>query len=202
MCLVKTTIDQIMTSARNARWPHEKMRDPDKRERYTYVDGPMLFLGQQICSLMQDAGFPAKVLTCYRSPEDQSRLYAKGRSKPGRIVTNARRYESAHQFYEAVDIVHPAKYWDVSDEYWETLAKCVEIIADKYGVVLNHGHHWRFTDSAHIELRDWREWRDQLNWETPNHAQLWERFQAVLPDVAKSKLASGWTNRLAQMASE
>ena len=42
--------------------------------------------------------------TCaYRSIEEQNRLYAQGRTRPGRIVTNARAWQSWHNFGLAAD---------------------------------------------------------------------------------------------------
>lgn len=39
------------------------------------------------------------VITCtWRSAQEQTELYAQGRTKPGRIVTNARAGQSAHNF--------------------------------------------------------------------------------------------------------
>ncbi len=179
------------------RWlyPREKMQVPKRQTAYTYLDGPMIFLGRQIVKGMEDAGYPAKILYGYRSPEGQAELYAKGRTKSGNIVTKAKPYQSPHQYYEAVDIVHPSKFWDVSEAYWDTLASVVRIVAEKYGVELNHGHHWDFRDSAHIELKDWRLVRERIKVATtreglpmrpPTRQELGERFHEVLPKVAKA----------------
>jgi hypothetical protein len=127
---------------------------------------------------MQDSGFPAKISECYRSPERQKKLKHEGRSKAGP-------WQSPHQYFEAVDIIHPSLGWDVSPEYWEKLSICVKIVANKYGVELNHGHHWAWRDSAHIEIADWRAWARQIGKRSPNSQQLWERFEKVLPKVAK-----------------
>ena len=40
----------------------------------------------------------------YRSPEQQQALYNQGRTSPGKIVTNAKSGQSAHEYYAAVDI--------------------------------------------------------------------------------------------------
>ena len=56
-------------------------------------------------------GYHAKITSAYRSPEEQNRLYAQGRTvkkdKDGnrlRIVTNARAWQSGHQFRFQYDI--------------------------------------------------------------------------------------------------
>lgn len=182
------TIQEMMQRARNWFWPHEKTQTPKRQTRYCYTDGPMFYLGQQIVKAMQDAGYPAHIFYCYRSPEKQVELRAKGRSKAGP-------WQSPHQFFEAVDIVHPARYWDVSPEYWRTLAACVKMVADKFGVHLEHGHYWRFTDSAHIELKDWRTVKTRMIealppgevLKRPTSEQLASRFEEVLPAVWRQR---------------
>ena len=189
----------------SALFPRERMQVPKRQTAYTYVDGPMYYLGQQIVKAMQDAGYPAKIHSCYRSPEIQRGLYAQGRTAPGRKVTRAKPWESPHQYYEAVDIIHPSLAWDVSGDYWEALASCVRIVGDKFSVELQHGHDWdgdgvpvhldddeRLRDSAHIQLKDWKTVRDRHRRQVldeganrpPNEAELWVRFCEVLPSVA------------------
>jgi peptidoglycan L-alanyl-D-glutamate endopeptidase CwlK len=41
----------------------------------------------------------------YRSPEEQDALYAQGRTKPGKIITNAKAWQSIHNYGLAFDIV-------------------------------------------------------------------------------------------------
>lgn len=149
--------------------------------RFEYKKGPMYFLGQKIVQQMQKAGYPSKIVYCYRSPEKQEHLYASGRTRPGRKVTNARAYQSAHQYSEAVDICHKHKGWDVSEAYWDQLAIAVRIVEEKYGVPLNHGHNWRFRDSAHIEVMAWKEVRAQIGHREPTPSELDARFQDLLP---------------------
>ena len=48
-------------------------------------------------------GIRVKLVSGYRSPEEQDRLYAQGRTKPGRVVTNARGGYSWHNFGLAAD---------------------------------------------------------------------------------------------------
>ncbi|MBW4983474.1 M15 family metallopeptidase [Mameliella sp. CS4] len=187
---VRRTIADLMGCARQQH-VLERYQVDKRQTRFTYVNGPMFFLGQKIVKAMEDAGYPAKISECYRSPERQQELYAKGRVTGGRKVTNALPFQSAHQFFEAVDIIHPERGWDVTPEYWETLAACVRIVADKFGVTLEHGHYWAFVDSAHIELADWEDHRAMLKADNggihrvPSASQLWARFNDVLPAVAR-----------------
>lgn len=191
MQMIRSTINQLMADARAKQNPSQAGQSHRLQTRYTYSEGPMVFLGQQVKRAMQDAGFPTKIVFAYRSPEYQARLYAKGRTSPGVRVTNARPYDSPHQWFEAVDLCHEHRGWDVSEEYWDTLAGCVRMVAAKFDCELEHGHGWRFRDSAHVELRDWRDAKERLlefhNGELlkPTSAELWARFHQVLPKVAR-----------------
>lgn len=188
-----TTIKDLMTASRSQHTA-ERYQVEKRQSRFTYTDGPMKFLGQQIVKRMEDSGFPAMIHTCYRSPQEQARLYAKGRSASGRIVTKAKPWSSAHQLWEAVDIVHPELFWNASPEYWDTLAACVRAVSEQYGVKLNHGHNWRFVDSAHIEIQNWRifkeDHRERCNGSLRplSAVELWDRFREVLPAVSRAYL--------------
>lgn len=156
----------------------ERAQSAKKQTRYTYTNGPMMFLGQQIVRAMQDQGYPSKIYQCYRDPDDQMVAYYRGNSK-------AKAYESPHQYFEAVDIIHQKHGWNVSHEYWDTLQACVEMVSEKYGVKLNHGHTWKWRDSAHIEIRDWRSFKHYVGRQRPTQEQLAQRFEDLLPQVWK-----------------
>lgn len=51
-----------------------------------------------------NAGYSVEVFETWRSPERQDHLYAQGRTRAGKIVTNARGWESSHQLGLAIDI--------------------------------------------------------------------------------------------------
>ncbi|MBL4807282.1 MAG: hypothetical protein JKY31_08335 [Rhodobacteraceae bacterium] len=183
-CFLKAVCPRDLV-ARLRRWaaPHEKMQEPRLQVGVTRKDGPMYFLGMQIVKRMERSGFPSKIHCCYRSPEKQNDVFEKGHSK-------VREWESAHQYYEAVDIVHKYLYWDASPGYWDHLATVVRVVAKEYGVELVHGHNWKFVDSAHIELKSWRAVRDRQREQndggnhTPTPKELRERFLEVLPSEA------------------
>ena len=50
-------------------------------------------------------GIDLLVTSTYRDHESQNELYAQGRTKPGKIVTNAKGGESFHNFRVAIDVV-------------------------------------------------------------------------------------------------
>jgi peptidoglycan LD-endopeptidase CwlK len=87
----------------------------------------------------------------YRSIAEQNELYAQGRTKPGKVVTNARGGYSYHNFGLAFDIViqntDGSLCWSVADTRWKT----VGAIGKSLG--LEWGGDWRkFPDYPHFQL--------------------------------------------------
>ena len=71
-------------------------------------------------------GIDLLVTSTYRDNASQDALYAQGRTKPGKIVTNAKAGQSFHNFRCAVDvvpIVAGKPRWDVKDEVWQKIGK-------------------------------------------------------------------------------
>ena len=67
-------------------------------------------------------GIDLLVTSTYRDNASQDALYAQGRTKPGKIVTNAKAGQSWHNYKCAVDvvpIVAGKPRWDVKDEVWQ-----------------------------------------------------------------------------------
>lgn len=88
----------------------------------------------------------------YRTKKRQDELYAMGRTKPGKIITNAKGsdYSSQHMWGLAVDIAinDSERLYDV------TLMKKVSKIAKKIG--LGWGGDWKsFPDAPHFYLKEW-----------------------------------------------
>lgn len=85
---------------------------------------------------LQSEGFTFEVFEAYRLPQRQAYLFGQGRSRAGAIVTQARPWESYHQYGLAVDIVLKVAgkwSWDASAEYiqaWERLHE----IGESYGL--------------------------------------------------------------------
>jgi peptidoglycan L-alanyl-D-glutamate endopeptidase CwlK len=104
---------------------------------------------------MRAAGSPVKCTDGYRSIDEQNRLYAQGRTKPGRIVTKARGGESPHNYHLAKDycfkLPHGAVSW-AGD--WRLFGKTAKDCGLEWG-----GGWLKFVDRPHIQLRSWREHR-------------------------------------------
>lgn len=107
-------------------------------------------LADGVVAEMVALGFPVKVFQGYRSPIEQDRLYAQGRTTHGTIITNAKGGESFHNYGVAVDIVFlkgTTPSWDNKHD-WNLLGK----IGKKYG--FEWGGDWKeFVDRPHFELK-------------------------------------------------
>lgn len=88
----------------------------------------------------------------YRTKEEQDALYAQGRTKPGRIVTNAKGGWSWHVWRRAFDIAirdfpgDPTPD-DVYDGPWALIGQLGE------GLGLEWGGRWKTPDLPHFESR-------------------------------------------------
>ena len=68
------------------------------------------------------AGIDLLITSTYRDNASQNALYAQGRTKPGKIVTNVKAGQSLHNYRCAVDvvpIVAGKPRWDVKEEVWQ-----------------------------------------------------------------------------------
>lgn len=102
------------------------------------------------------AGITIKVLSGLRTYEEQDALYAKGRTKPGPRVTNARGGYSNHNFGIAFDVgvFEGGKYLGNSPKY-----KAVGTLGVDLG--LEWGGNWKtIVDQPHFQLRP--EWAVDL----------------------------------------
>ncbi len=76
-------------------------RDTDLSKLHPSVQKAVKAVEKQL----EDENIPMRLFEAYRSPQRQAHLYAKGRTLPGRKVTNARPWQSYHQFGLAADFV-------------------------------------------------------------------------------------------------
>ena len=93
----------------------------------------------------------------YRSPAEQDILYAQGRTKPGKIVTNAKGGQSVHNYMPscAFDIAFKAGkviHWEIA------LFKKFATVAKSFG--LEWGGDWKtFQDNPHYQAPNYT-WQD------------------------------------------
>lgn len=97
-------------------------------------------------------GIDLLVTSTFRDYESQNELYAQGRTKPGKIVTNAKGGESFHNFQCAVDVVplrNGKPVWSTSGEdgkLWNRIGEIGESVG------LEWAGRWRtFREFAHFQ---------------------------------------------------
>lgn len=96
------------------------------------------------------AGLFLLVSCTYRSGEEQNALYAQGRTKPGRKVTNAKAGQSFHQYRVALDLyplVHGKPDFSGTSPNWQKIAV----------IFKRHGFEWagdwkRFRELPHFQM--------------------------------------------------
>lgn len=93
-----------------------------------------------------DAGIGVIITSTYRSQDEQDALYAQGRTKPGKRVTNAK--ESYHTFrvaFDFVPIVNGKAVWDDA-KVWTRCGALAESVGLEWG-----GRWVGFADKPHCQ---------------------------------------------------
>jgi len=103
-------------------------------------------------------GYTLIVTQTYRSVLDQQRLYAKGRTEPGKKVTwvDGVKKMSKHNYYPSRAIDVAVKQLKTGKVMWATekykpLVKIVREVSKEVGVKLVSGGTWKKRDYPHIE---------------------------------------------------
>ncbi|NTU99348.1 M15 family metallopeptidase [Candidatus Falkowbacteria bacterium] len=105
-------------------------------------------LAQKLVAECQARGVGIVITSCYRSFEDQDKLYAKGRAESGKIVTNARGGYSMHNYGVAFDIC-PIENGKLN---WSNLLLFAKIGRIGESIGLEWGGAWKaFTDKPHFQ---------------------------------------------------
>ncbi|MFD2613524.1 M15 family metallopeptidase [Paenibacillus gansuensis] len=93
-----------------------------------------------------------------RSKEYQDELYAQGRTKPGKIVTNARGGHSYHNYGLAIDFALLLNCgrevsWDtLLDADRDCMADWMEVVDEAEKLGFEWGGRWDFVDKPHLQM--------------------------------------------------
>lgn len=100
------------------------------------------------------AGLDVLIYCTQRSLTEQADLYACGRTKPGKIVTNAKPGQSAHNYglaFDGAPLINGRIAWD-DHGAWQVYGR---VAAD---VGLEWAGTWtKFCEFPHIQLPDWKQ---------------------------------------------
>lgn len=98
----------------------------------------------------QKTGEQLVIVSGYRDPSEQQKLYEQGRTAPGEIVTHAQPLSSAHNFGLAVDVVPQSLIakteWEPSSPLWQTLGALGKSLGLIWGGDFHHA-----PDRPHFE---------------------------------------------------
>ena len=142
----------------------------------------LIDLGRKLISACRGQGLIIGIGECYRTVEKQNSLYEKGRSKPGKIVTNARgnSYSSHHQWGTAFDVYRndgKGAYNDY-DGFFSKVGK----IGKSLG--LEWGGEWESpVDKPHFQLPYWGSTTKKLKelYKTPDEfIKSWKEEKEVV----------------------
>ena len=124
--------------------------DPRSEKNIATLKPEVQVLARRLIELAKAEGINAKVIDGSRTYEQQNRLYAMGRTKPGKIVTKARGGQSKHNFGIAFDV----GIFDPSGEHYYGESRAyseVGRIGKELG--LSWGGDWTdFVDEPHFEM--------------------------------------------------
>ena len=105
---------------------------------------------EQVMTTAAAAGHVLRVVSGYRSHEEQNALYAHGRTRPGSRVTNAVGGQSWHNFGLAVDlapVIGGEVCWDEKKFDWSLIGKWARAAGLEWG-----GDWHSFKDRPHVQL--------------------------------------------------
>lgn len=101
------------------------------------------------------AGLDVLVYCTFRDRLEQDQLYAQGRAVPGKIVTNARAGQSAHNYglaFDGAPLVHGKIAWD-DHEHWTTYGHVASAVG------LEWAGNWTgsIRETPHIQHPGWKQ---------------------------------------------
>lgn len=112
---------------------------------------------KQLC---KQKGIDLLIYCTLRSNAEQGDLYQIGRQQPGKIVTNARAGESAHNpdkngkahAYDCVPLVGGKPMWDSNHPSWRIVGECGE----EAGLTWSGRWAGKLRETAHFQDANWR----------------------------------------------
>lgn len=115
-----------------------------------------------------DAGFPVMMFEGFRSKERQEYLYAQGRTRPGRVVTNAKPGMSWHQYGCAADLAgYVDGHWTWAIDY-----------SGIRTIMMRHGFETLKFEQAHFQMTGGILLHDA---QAMPLADLWTKIALTLP---------------------
>lgn len=124
--------------------------NPSSENRLKKVHPELASRVRQAIENLEKAGMQIEVVQGLRTFAEQDALFAQGRTKPGKVVTNARGGQSNHNYGLAVDVVPFANgkpNWEAPNSIWMAIGSEAEKLGMEWG-----GNWKKFIDKPHIQL--------------------------------------------------
>lgn len=123
--------------------------DQNSAAKLTKVHPRLSILVAQLISNLANLGMDVRVVQGLRTFAEQDALYAQGRTRPGKRVTNARGGQSNHNYGFACDL---APFKDGKPN-WNDINGFKTIGREAKKLGLEWGGDWKFTDMPHVQLK-------------------------------------------------
>lgn len=117
---------------------------------------------ERLMEIMAAQGMPIWIVEGFRTAKKQDDYYAKGRSKPGNVITNAQGLESYHQFGLAFDVAFTKYNWNPPKwEWWTALGKEGEKLGLVWGGSFQDWGHFEWHPYPGMEWKELKEYFQQ-----------------------------------------
>ena len=123
---------------------------PSSEKRLQQLHPALASAVRAIVADLASRGIVVEVVQGLRTYKEQDELYAKGRTKPGPIVTQARGGQSNHNFGLAVDLcpfTNDKPDWNAPMSVWAAIGASAEAHGLEWG-----GSWKKFLDKPHVQL--------------------------------------------------
>jgi peptidoglycan LD-endopeptidase CwlK len=119
---------------------------------------PMKEVAEEFLEQCAEIGIEVLIYCTYRSNAEQNKLYAKGRTEKGKIVTNAKGGKSKHNLVDATGKPSSKAFDCVPRKgaalLWSDLAAYEKMGEIGRGLGLTWGGDWKMKDRPHFEWKD------------------------------------------------
>ena len=133
-----------------------------------------------IAAQLAKTGIDIRVIQGFRTAAEQDALFAQGRTKPGKRVTNARAGQSNHNYGLAVDFCifeNGKPNWNAPQSKWLRIATAAEALG------LESGARWKFVDLPHVQLPGLSIAQCRALYKQGGLPLVWQKASAVLKAV-------------------
>lgn len=144
-------------------------------EKIKELHGSVRPMAREFLNLSEAEGFKLRITHAYRSSQEQDALYAKGRTAPGKIVTNAPGGFSFHNFRLAFDVYDHKLGWSTN---WDRLGQIGIEVGLEWG---DRG----FVDKPHFQYRGGLSLKQVQHGERPS---LLDKYDNGLTDKEMEQL--------------